>query len=674
MAKSMNKLGIFRLEQALSYFPRTYQDRRAIPSIARVPRSGTQLVTGHIVAVSVDESKVKVAIVRVRIQDASGVLDLVFFNQKYLVNVLRVGAWIVALGKIEHNGFSGQYTVTVSEFDLIRDDLDRRLLMGRIVPIYGLTHGVYQAAFRSAITQLVTRFASEIDDYLPVSILKKLNLMPLSEAVMQLHLPVSPEMGLAARQRIAFDELFHFQLEMMLKREIQSRQLTGIQIDPQSKLVDQYLQALPYRLTDGQAAVVRHIQSDFQTGYVMNRMVQGDVGCGKTDVLVIALLMAIDSGYKGAVMVPTEVLALQHYDRFARQLSPFGVSVYLMKGGQRSVERRAALAALAGESPVVVVGTHALIEAPVTINRLGLVVIDEQHRFGVMQRMALAQKGPIPHALFTTATPIPRSFMLTVFGDLDQSLITDMPAGRTPIQTDHVRKKHAESAWQVCVSELEAGRQIYVVYPLIEESEKLDLASAIDGYEALRTTVFSATTVGLMHGRLSPSDKQQVMAQFKAGHIRVLVSTTVIEVGVDVPNATVMVIMNAERFGLSQLHQLRGRVGRGMHRGLCVLVGDPKSEESRKRIEAMVSTTDGFKLAELDLRLRGPGELLGTRQSGLPDFKIADLVRDESLLQLAQKVANRIVSRDPQLSHPDHAGIRRWVNRDTELSMEHRLN
>ncbi|NBV42102.1 ATP-dependent DNA helicase RecG [bacterium] len=598
--KQLERLGVFSISDLLYTFPRTYQDRRVLPPIRSLRIEGSVTIYGVIADVSSEETKHRTWIIKAHVTDRSGTILAVFFNQPFLRTVLKPGLEVVLSGKMERNSFSGILQLTVADLEIIRSSDDRLWSLGRIVPVYPLVQGLYGIKMRQYIRSAVRIGLPYIRDYLPEWLRSKLNLCPLPQAIESIHFPDSPPINFAARQRLVFDEFFRFQLGIARKRNRVARNPTKFRLSVDCDLVLRYLNALPYRLTKAQLRVIKDIGEDIQSGRAMNRLIQGDVGSGKTDVAVVTLLTAIDAGMKGAIMAPTEVLAEQHYLKFSRQLEPLGVQVALLKGNQRSRHRKAVLEALSGEKPVVVVGTHALLEPGVVLRDLAVVIIDEQHRFGVMQRMRLAEKGMNPHCLFTTATPIPRTFTLTLFGDLDKSIIDEMPPGRIPIETITIRESQLPKLWMHCRTSLLEGRQLYVVYPLIEESAKLDLQSAIMGFDEIRQSIFPDFRVGLVHGRMSGAEKTAVMAAFKSGEIQVLVATTVIEVGVDVPNASMMIIMNAERFGLSQLHQLRGRVGRGQFRSSCYLVATPKSEVAKKRIDAMVATTDGFELAELD--------------------------------------------------------------------------
>ena len=420
-----------------------------------------------------------------------------------------------------------------------------------------------------------------------------------------------------------------------------------------------YLNSLSYTYTDAQARCIDEIKQDLQKEKPMNRILQGDVGAGKTEVAINTLLCAIESGKKGAIMAPTQILAEQHFYKFQRYLAPLEIPILLVKGKMRKKEKEIVLAKLKEDCPLIVVGTHALIEDDIVINGLSVAVIDEQHRFGVMQRMKLYSKGIAPHCLYMTATPIPRSFMLTCFGDLDKSIMDMLPSGRIPPKTYFAKPVHINKVFNETRKELEKGHQVFIVYPLVEESEKLDLQSAIEAQEHIQQDIYPDYVVGLLHGRMSSQEKTDIMDQFKENKIHVLVSTTVIEVGIDIPNATTMIIQHAERFGLSQLHQLRGRIGRSTLESRCYLIAEPKTDTGKKRIQAMVETTDGFKIAEYDLMIRGPGDMLGTRQAGLPDFKCADLIKDEAILLKARKVAFTLLKDDPKLSAREHYWIKK---------------
>jgi len=496
--------------------------------------------------------------------------------------------------------------------------------------------------------------------------------MAFGEAIKAVHFPAADANlddlnrgRTMAHRRFAFEDFFLLELALGQKRESVKREARSLAYNLETPLPRRFLASLPFRLTEAQLRVLQDIHHDLASPHPMNRLIQGDVGCGKTVVATVAMLVAVGSGLQAALMAPTEILAEQHYLNLHGLLEPLGVTCALLVGG-RGKKREAALAAIADGSAGIVIGTHALIQQGVRFHKLGLAVIDEQHKFGVLQRAILKEKGYAPDVLVMTATPIPRTLALTVYGDLDLSVIDAMPPGRTPIRTLLFAEGQRARAYRLIEDELAQGRQAYVVFPLVAESEKVDLQAAITGAERLQKEVFSKWTVGLIHGRMKAEQKDRVMADFKAGRIQVLVATTVIEVGIDVSNATVMLIEHADRFGLAQLHQLRGRVGRGAHQSYCFLMGPHRlSEEARRRLEALVKSHDGFVIAEEDLRIRGPGEFFGTRQWGPSDLRVANLIRDAKILEEARKEATRVLQQDPDLARPEHGELkavllRRW--------------
>jgi ATP-dependent DNA helicase RecG len=470
---------------------------------------------------------------------------------------------------------------------------------------------------------------------------------------------------------LAFDELFLLQLGLGLKRREASEESRGTAFETDGPYLKRFLEGLPYRLTAAQSAVLEEIKRDMARPHPMNRLLQGDVGCGKTVVALAAMVIAADNGYQAVLMVPTEILAEQHYLSLKQWFAPFKRPCLLLTGGQSKRETAKALRIAASDEPAFVVGTHALIQGEVRFGRLGLVVVDEQHKFGVMQRALLQKKGYHPDVLIMTATPIPRTLALTVHGDLDLSVIDELPQGRAPIETRLCYESKRSQAYALVAEQVAEGRQAYVVYPIVEESEKTDLKAATQMADQLQREVFPSMTVGLLHGRMPMDEKERVMEAFKNGRIQILVATTVIEVGIDVPNATVMIIEHAERFGLSQLHQLRGRVGRGRHRSYCILLAAaPVSEEGQRRLNTMVRSHDGFVIAEEDLAIRGPGEFFGTRQSGLPELRVANILRDAKLLEAAREEAWNLLSSDPQLTRPEHAALKAALARKWKGKLE----
>jgi ATP-dependent DNA helicase RecG len=541
-------------------------------------------------------------------------------------------------------------------------DPDSLLSVNRIVPIYPLTEGIRQKRMRQIIWNAV-QYAHLAPEILPRSVRERLGLMPIQQALQQIHFPDDEQMIEPARQRLVFEEFFLMQLGVGLQR-LRTRQERGIAMRIDADRLNEMLHRIvPFELTNAQKRVIHEIWNDMAQPHPMNRLLQGDVGSGKTIVAAAAILAAVDNQYQAAIMAPTEILAEQHYITLHRLFQPLGISVELLVGRLSNKQRQQARERIATGRGMVAVGTHALIQEGVSFARLGLAIVDEQHRFGVLQRAALRDKGIMPHVLVMTATPIPRTLTLTLYGELDVSVIDELPPGRKPVRTYWKTPEERLKVYAGVRKLVEQGRQAYVICPLIDESDKLQVRAAEQMAEHLQKDVFPDLRVGLLHGRMKPAEKEAVMEAFRAGELDILVSTTVIEVGVDVPNAAVIVIEDADRFGLAQLHQLRGRVGRSEHQSYCVLIADPKSEEGQRRMEIMTRTNNGFLIAEEDLRIRGPGEIYGTRQSGMPSFRVADLVKDMRLLEVARQEAFRLLERDPELARPEHTALREAVER-----------
>ncbi|RKU37874.1 DNA helicase RecG, partial [Candidatus Poribacteria bacterium] len=542
----------------------------------------------------------------------------------------------------------------------------------RIVPKYALTAKLTAKMMRSWMRAALDAYGDSIPEILPWPIRKRQGLIDRQTAINEIHFPTSEEYRLAAQKRLAFDEFFLLSLGMELKKNHKTSQrgipfridvggTSGPDLEHgpthryPSSLLRQFLDSLPFELTGAQKRVFNEIRKDMQSSKVMNRLLQGDVGSGKTVVAAMALLVAIQNGYQGALMVPTEILAEQHYNTLSELLTPLGLNVVLLKSDLPKASREAALTAIADGTAHLIVGTQALIQDGVDFHKLGLAITDEQHRFGVMQRATLRHKGQMPDVLVMTATPIPRTLSLTLYGDLNLSVIDELPPGRKKIETTWVKENERQKLYAKLEREVRRGKQAYLVYPLVEESEKLEeLKAATSMAEHFQNDVFPHLRVGLLHGQMKAAEKQETMAQFKARQIDILVATTVIEVGIDVPNATLMVIEHAERFGLAQLHQLRGRVGRGRDASACYLVATPKTDDAYRRVQVMVRTNNGFEIAEEDLSIRGPGEFFGTRQSGIPNFKIANILKDANVLEAAKKEAARVVKADAKLNAPEH--------------------
>ncbi len=647
LAVKFNKLGVFTLQDLFYFFPRRYEDRRKINKVAEIPLLAGEniLLKGSVISVELDRPRPRFYVLKAVFRAEDGTLfRAVWFNQKYLKDVLLPDKKFLISGKVNYNNYTAQYEVYVEDYDRAENAPDR------VVPFYPLTDGLYQKKIRSIVEYGLSNYLEKLNEFYPADFLTAENLYPLKAAVKELHFPVDRQKWKRAHERIIFDEFFFIQLAMALRYFRIKKDIVGIAFAKEGPLLNKYLQQLPYQLTGAQQRVAGEILEDMAQPKPMNRMVQGDVGSGKTDIAIIAMLAAVQSGYQAAIMAPTEVLAEQHFFKMRERLSALGVEVELLLGRQRPAEKKAVYEKLKEHQCHVVIGTHALIQEQVSFARLGLAIIDEQHRFGVLQRQLLRDKGEENiDLLVMTATPIPRTLSLALYGDLDKSVIDELPPGRRQIKTYHVDPAEVRKVYEFCRRELLAGGQVYIVYPLVEESEKIDLQAATESYEKLKQEVFTEYDVGLLHGRMKGQEKEVVISRFRKKELQVLVSTTVIEVGVDVPEATVMVIENANRFGLSQLHQLRGRVGRGGRGSYCFLVAKLASAESKKRIKVLTETGDGFKIAEADLALRGPGDFIGIRQSGLPELANADLVKNENILKEARRAAFALAEKDVHL-------------------------
>jgi ATP-dependent DNA helicase RecG len=658
-ASLLDKLGLVTVEDALFFLPSRHEDRTRLVPLSSVAPDQMASVTGTIRGVSPPPRGRPRNPLQVLLGDGSGFLTCVWFNQPYLERVFERGQRLYVHGKVQRYR-GGPLQLHVRDYEIVDEGPDETLHTGRLVPVYRLTQGLTQRPMRRLLRGLVDAHARHLADPLPPPLRAARRLPPLGEAVAAAHFPASATEQAAARRRLVYDDFFLFELGLAIRRHREGRE-PGVSLNPPGALADRLRAALPYRLTAAQERVWREIRADMAAEYPMNRLLQGDVGSGKTVVAALALVTAVEAGCQAAFMAPTEILAEQHLVTLTALLAPLGVRVALLTNAVRGAARRTLLEAVARGEVQCVVGTHALVQEGVAFAHLGLAVVDEQHRFGVAQRATLRRKGERPDVLVMTATPIPRSLALTLYGDLDVSVLDELPPGRTPVATVARREADRRRIYAFLRREVAGGRQVYVVCPLVEESEALDLLAATEMAERLQRDVFPDLRVGLLHGRMPFADKERVMQAFKAGAIHLLVSTTVIEVGIDVPNASVMLVEHAERFGLSQLHQLRGRVGRGPWKSYCILLTDATGDDARQRIAAMTRTNDGFRIAETDLTLRGPGEFFGTRQSGLPEFRIGDLVRDGAALAAARKDALALVAQDPYLTRPEHRTLRAAV-------------
>ncbi len=656
-ARQLERLGLVTVRDALDWFPHRYEDRRQLVPLRKLRVGEVQATGGTIVGVSPPPRGRPRAPLTVLFRDQSGFFCGLWFNQPYLAQVFKRGQRVYLYGKVVRQP-KGPLAMQNPEFEIMEEDEDASLHMGRIVPVYGLTEGLTQRPMRTLLHRVVERFAGEARDALPEELRRRRGLPPAAEAYGAIHFPDSLESAEAARRRFVFEDFLLLQVGLAIRRRREGTR-PGHAIAPRGALVERLLATLPFRLTAAQRRVWEEIRADLVRPVPMNRLLQGDVGSGKTIVAVMALLTAVEAGFQGVLMAPTEILAEQHFVTLRALVEPLGVPVALLTSGQKSKEREAALAAVASGAAPIVVGTHALIQEGVAFHRLGLAVVDEQHRFGVLQRASLRAKGEHPDVLVMTATPIPRTLALTLYGDLDVSVLDELPPGRQRIATVWRSEAKRREIYDFIRKELAARRQAYVVCPLVEETEASDLRAATAMAERLAREGFPDYRIGLVHGRMGLEAKDAVMRAFKAGEIHVLVATTVIEVGIDVPNASVMLIEHAERFGLAQLHQLRGRVGRGSARSYCILLASGLlSDEAQRRLQAMGETQDGFRIAEVDLQIRGPGEFFGTRQTGLPEFRAANLLTDGRLLEEARQEAVTLVERDPGLRVPAHRALR----------------
>ncbi len=657
-AQLLAKRGVLTVLDALLYLPSRHEDRSQLTPLRRVSPGEARTCAGTIAGVSPPPHGRRRAPLAVVLRDESGFLRCVWFNQPYLARVFERGQRLIVHGKVQPpRGGSGALEMQVKDYEIVESAADEPLHTGRLVPVYPLTERLSLRWLRGFLKHLVDEHADRVPETLPEPVRARRTLEPLGRALRAGHFPETESEAAAARRRLVFEDFFVLELGLAIRRHREGRQ-PGLAMRPAGELGRRLRESLPFPLTAAQERVWSEIRTDMAEPYPMNRLLQGDVGSGKTLVAVLAMLTALESGYQAALMAPTEILAEQHARTLGALLGALGIPVSLLTNATRGKERQALLAAIADGSARCVVGTHALVQGGVAFRRLGLAVVDEQHRFGVMQRATLRGKGERPDVLVMTATPIPRTLALTLYGDLDVSVIDEMPPGRRPVRTYVRGESKRREIYDFLRGEMRAGRQVYVVYPLVEESEVVDLRAATEMAAHLAREVFADVRVGLLHGRMSGADKDRMMDEFRAGAIDLLVSTTVIEVGIDVPNASVMLIEHAERFGLSQLHQLRGRVGRGPWKSVCILMSRGRSEDARRRLDAMAGTTDGFRIAEADLSLRGPGDFFGTRQSGLPEFRVADLLRDGAMLEEARQEAFALVAADPQLVRPEHRALR----------------
>ena len=682
LAELLAKRDVRTVEDALFCLPLRYEDRRQLIPVRQLKPGLTQVFYGRVVSAEVQTTKGGRKVFEVVAADDSGSILFKWFhaNPVWLKRTWQIGREGIFTGEV--SSFGHRLELHHPEVEWIAEGADIQAVMtadpvnfGRIVPVYPLTEGLHQKGMRRVMQQVVESFLPDVANTLPEALLVETRYCPLRESLQYLHQPPAEarlkelnDGRTLAHRSLAFDEFFFWELGLALKKQGVALE-AGIAFDVTHRYTKELVRLLPFQLTSAQRRVLTEIKTDMMAPHPMHRLVQGDVGCGKTMVALMSALVAVENGYQVAIMAPTEILAEQHWHNIHHWCEQLGISVVLLTSGMKGRAKQQVMQQVADGSAAIVIGTHAVIQEKVEFARLGLGIVDEQHRFGVLQRGILKKKGSNPDILVMTATPIPRTLAMTLFGDLSLSVIDELPPGRTPIKTKVYYESRRRQVYQLIRDEVQQGRQAYVICPLVDESEKSDLKAATQMAEQLQQEIFTDLRVGLLHGKLKPDEKEQVMSSFKQRELDILVATTVIEVGIDVPNATLMVIEHAERFGLSQLHQLRGRVGRGSHSSSCILLTPGNlSEDGEKRLRVMEQTTDGFKIAEADLEIRGPGDFLGTRQSGMPDFRVASILRDGAILEQARTAAFSLLEQNPGLvghsgQHIREELVRRWGSR-----------
>jgi ATP-dependent DNA helicase RecG len=669
-AKSFSKLGINTIEDLLYYFPRRYEDRTKFISISKLQEGQTYTIKAQVLAKGEHQSfrRGGFSIIEVAVGDSTGKIFCVWFNQPYLKEYFKVGLTLILYGRIER--YAGRLQMNSPEFEIVspksdesrssfksnmasEEGRDESLSIGRITPIYSLPEGITQRYFRQLIKNTLDGYLPEINDFLPFDIRSRNNLLNLAKGLINIHFPDNLHMQNEAYRRLSFEEFFLFQLPLAL-RKLKKKEKTGISHKVDGELINAFIEGLTFRLTLAQEKVIEEIKSDMARPFVMQRLLQGDVGSGKTVVATIATLIAIQGGHQAAFMVPTEILARQHYEKISSQFSVLGsqpkeIRIGLLTSSASNKGKEKIRKEIEEGKIDLVIGTHALIEESVKFKNPGLIIIDEQHKFGVGQRALLPAKGINPDVLIMTATPIPRTLAITLYGDLDVSIINELPPGRLPVKTLHFTQDNKSQAFEIAKAQLRQGSQAYIVYPVIEESYVLDIKGAKKMFSELKSGEFKEFKLGLIHGRLKQNEQDEIMLKFKQKELDVLVSTTVLEVGIDIANATCMLVEGAERFGLSQLHQLRGRVGRGSQESFCILISNVETPQAKARLAAMIKYNDGFRIAEEDLKIRGPGEFFGRRQSGLSELKIANPLTQMQLLKRARDEAIKLINIDPGL-------------------------
>jgi ATP-dependent DNA helicase RecG len=666
-AEALRRLGVVTAGDLLYHIPHRYEDASTIAPIASLEPGMQGTVIGRVVSKGVIPTRKGLRIFQAVVRDDSGMIEVSWPGQPFLDRTIGKGDVLLVTGAVRF--YHGRQLQPREFINLGDEEGADETAQGRVLSVYPATEGLSFKVIRSIIESHLDALLPLVTEYLPTSVLATAGVPGIADALRMVHRPVTIAEAMVGRARLAFEELFFVHVLQQRAKQLAREHRRGIRFENRRDLTTRLREALPYQLTGAQVRSLREIFADMCSDRRMQRLLQGDVGSGKTIVALFSALLAIENGYQAALMVPTELLAEQHYGTTRALLEPLGVDVVLFTGSLRTADRKAAATRLGEPRPALVIGTHALVQEATTFARLGFAAIDEQHRFGVEQRKALSAKGETPDVLLMSATPIPRSLALTLYGDLDLSMLDERPPGRRAIVTARRGESARERVLAFIDREIEQGRQAYVVYPVIEESEKTDLKAATTMYEHLAAGPFSHRRVALLHGRVAADDRDRIMRAFRDGGIDVLVATTVIEVGIDVPNATVMLVEHPERFGLSQLHQLRGRVGRGGEQSYCILLGNV-GPEAAERLDVFVETDDGFEIARADLRLRGMGDLFGERQSGVPTFRVADPLRDEELGDRARLAAQQLLDQDPDLTRPEHAGLRRQLGERYARSLE----
>ena len=664
-ATALRKLGVITAGDLLFHIPHRYEDASTVSPISSLEAGMQGTVIGRVISKGVIPTRKGLRVFQAVLKDDSGMIEVGWPGQPFLDRSIDKGDLLLVSGTVRF--FHGRQLQPREFVNLGGEETDEG--KGRVLAVYPATEGLSFKVIRSILDANLDPLLAQVEEYLPPDVLQGAGVPNIGEALRLVHRPASIAEAMRGRSRLAFEELFFVHLLHQRAKRLAREVREGIKFENKRTLTTQLREKLPFELTGAQVRSIREIIGDMTSERRMHRLLQGDVGSGKTIVGLFAALVAIENGYQAAIMAPTELLAEQHARGMTKLLEPVGIAPVLITGSAGAKARREIANKLASVEPILAIGTHALVQEATQFSKLGLVAIDEQHRFGVEQRKALAAKGEAPDVLLMTATPIPRSLALTLYGDLDMSILDERPPGRQPIQTAMRRESSRARVFAFLEKEIEQGRQAYIVYPVIEESEKTDLKAATTMYEQIKSGLLKKAKVGLLHGRISAEERDTTMRAFRDGQIDVLVATTVIEVGIDVPNATVMVIEHPERFGLSQLHQLRGRVGRGAEQSYCILLGDV-SPEAGARLSVFVETEDGFEIARADLRLRGMGDLFGERQSGVPTFRVADPIRDEALSDQARGAAEKLLTEDPGLNLPKNLGVLKVVGERYSRAME----